>query len=110
MHFCTECGTPQPDSNNICPQCGTKAVAPESKPTTPAPDNQIPTPPKTASIHGISGCTNYLIRGTRPIRRKKMATPGELNHLHNRYEKILDETKTSISRQHRPGNFQSDLG
>jgi hypothetical protein len=39
-----------------------------------------------------------------------MATPGELHHLHNRSEEILDETKAGISRQHRPGNFQSDLG
>lgn len=39
-----------------------------------------------------------------------MATPGELHHLYNHYEEILDETKTSISRQYRPGNFQPDLG
>jgi hypothetical protein len=100
MHFCTECGTPLPDSNNICHRCGKKAAAPESKPTTPAPDNQPPTPPKTAHIHGISGCTNYLLKGTRPIRGKKMANLDELHHLHNHFDEILDETKTSISRQY----------
>jgi metal-dependent amidase/aminoacylase/carboxypeptidase family protein len=51
-----------------------------------------PTPPKTAHIHGISGCTTSLIRGTRPIREKKMATPGELHHLHNPSEEIPDGT------------------
>jgi hypothetical protein len=58
----------------------------------PAPDNKPTTPPKTARIHGISGCTTSLIRGTRPIRGKKMATLDELHHLHNHYEEILDET------------------
>jgi len=42
MHFCTDCGTPLPDNNTICPRCGKKAAAPESKPVTPAPDNQPP--------------------------------------------------------------------
>jgi hypothetical protein len=100
MHFCTECGTPLPDSNTICHRCGKKAAAPKSKPTTPTPANQSPTPPKTAHIHGISGCTNYLLKGTRPIKGKKMATLDELHHLHNHYVKILDETKTTISRQY----------
>jgi hypothetical protein len=70
MHFCTECGTPLPDTNTICPRFGKKAAAPESKPMTPAPDNQPPTPPKTAHIHGISGCTTSPISGTRPFRGK----------------------------------------
>jgi len=96
MHFCTECGTPLPDSNTICPQCRKKAAAPEVKPAKPAPDNHPPTPPETARIH--SGCTTSMTRGTRPIRRKKMATPGELHHLHNHYEEILDGRKAGTGR------------
>jgi len=95
-----ECGIPLPDSNNFCPQCGKKTAAPERKPATPAPDNPPPAPPKTAHIHGISGCTHYLIGGTRPIRGKKIETLDELHHLHNHYEEVLNETKTSISRQY----------
>jgi hypothetical protein len=37
-----------------------------------------------------------------------MATPEGLHHLHNRSEEIPGETKTCISRQYSPGNFQSD--
>jgi len=55
-------------------------------------------PPKTARIHGISGCTKYLLKG--PIREKKMATPGELHHPHNQDLEIQSGTKTSISRQY----------
>jgi len=75
MHFCTECGTPLPYNNTTCHQCGNKTAALENKPPTPAPDKQSSSI-KTAHIHGISGCTNYLLKGTRPIRGKKMATPG----------------------------------
>ncbi|MCK9581860.1 MAG: hypothetical protein M0Q92_15630, partial [Methanoregula sp.] len=57
-------------SNTICPQCGKKTAAPVNKPA-------IPTPRKTAHLHGISGCTTTLLKGTRrPSRGNKMATPG----------------------------------
>lgn len=45
-------------------------------------------------------CTTSLIRGTRLIRKKKMAIPGELHHLHNHYEEIPGGTKRSICRQY----------
>jgi hypothetical protein len=58
----------------------------------------VPRPPKTARI--ISGCTTSLIRGTRPILRKKKATPGELHHLHNHAEEIPGGTTAGINRQY----------
>jgi hypothetical protein len=57
---------------------------------------------KTARTHGISGYTNYLLKGTQPIRGEKMATPNKPHPPHNHHEKIPGETKTSSDRQHRP--------
>jgi hypothetical protein len=54
---------------------------------------------KTAPIHGISGCKTFLMKGTRPIRGKKMATHGEQHHLYNYQEEISGGTKTTIRRQ-----------
>ena len=69
---------PQDPANRgqkLLPRCGKKAAAPESKPATPAPDNQPPAPPETARIHGIAGCATSRIRGTRPIREKRWQHP-----------------------------------
>jgi hypothetical protein len=49
---------------------------------------------------------NLPDQGNPAYQGKKMATPGELHHLHNLHEEIPGEIRTSISRQHRPGNFQ----
>ncbi|MDP3396442.1 MAG: hypothetical protein Q8S57_07245 [Methanoregula sp.] len=36
---------------------------------------------------------NHPLRGTRPIRRKKMATPHKSHHLNNPYDKIPGQDK-----------------
>ena len=53
-----------------------------------------------AHIHRISGCTQYLLNGIRPINGKKPATLDELHHLHNHHEEILAETKIKVTRHH----------
>lgn len=52
-----------------------------------------------AIIHGISGSTQYLINGTRPINGKKVVTLDEIHHLYDHYEDVLTETERTISRQ-----------
>lgn len=52
-----------------------------------------------AHIHRISGSTQYLINGTRPIQGKKLATLDEIQHFYDHYSEILTETQTTISRQ-----------
>jgi len=53
-----------------------------------------------ARVHGISRCTTSLIRKTRPITGKKMATHGELHHRHNHGEETLGGTTAGTSRQY----------
>ncbi len=53
-----------------------------------------------AHIHRISGCTQYLLNGIRPINGKKPATLDELHHIYNHYDEILAETKIKVTRQH----------
>jgi hypothetical protein len=103
MGFCTECGTRLADDKNFCPQCGEKVAGSGVKSAVSAPEGQpspasLPTP-KTAHIHGISGSTKYLLRGTRPIKGKKLSTLDELHHLHNHYEEILAEIETTVARK-----------
>jgi len=50
---------------------------------------------KTAHIRSISGCTTSLIRETRPIRGKKIATPNEFHSLHNHHAEIPGGTNRS---------------
>ena len=89
MPFCPNCGTPLPDSKNFCPWYWEKTAAPERKPTT-------PNPPKPAHIHGISGCTTSLVRGTCSILDKKMAPLAELYHLDNYYEGSIVDPSSGI--------------
>jgi hypothetical protein len=52
-----------------------------------------------ARIHRISGSTQYLLNGIKPINGKKPATLDELHHLHSHHEEILTETRIIITRQ-----------
>ena len=52
-----------------------------------------------ARIHRISGSTQYLLNGIKPINGKKPATLEELHHLHSHHEEILTDTRIIITRQ-----------
>jgi hypothetical protein len=52
-----------------------------------------------AKIHRISGSTQYLLNGTKAINGKRLATLGELHHLHDHYEEILAETEITVARK-----------
>lgn len=52
-----------------------------------------------AKIHGISGSTRHLLKGTKPIHGKKLATLEEIAYFHSNYEQILSETEITITRQ-----------
>jgi len=56
------------------------------------------------------GCPTPRSANQRPIREKKMATPGKSGILHNHDEKIPGGTTTSSGRQHPPGNYLPDTG
>jgi hypothetical protein len=53
-----------------------------------------------ARIHGISGSTKYLLKGTNAINGKKLATLEDINHFHSNYEAILAETEITVQQQH----------
>lgn len=52
-----------------------------------------------AHIHRISGSTQHLINGTRPIQGKKLASLDEVQHFYDHYDEILADTQTTIARQ-----------
>ena len=52
-----------------------------------------------AKIHGISGSTRYLIKGTRPIHEKKLTTLEEITHFHTNYEKILADAEIAATKR-----------
>jgi len=51
-----------------------------------------------AQIHGNSGSTQYLLKGTKPINGKYFSTLAEVQHFYTHYEEILAETKTTAAR------------
>ena len=53
-----------------------------------------------AHIHRVSGVTQHLINGMRPIRGKKLATLDEIQHFYDNYDEILTETQTTFTRQY----------
>lgn len=53
-----------------------------------------------ARIHGISGSTKYLLKGTRPIQGKNLTTIDELHHLHDHCNEIIAETQATLGRQY----------
>ena len=55
--------------------------------------------PTTARIHGISGSTQYLLRGMKNINGKKFETFEEINHFYSNYEKILADAEISARKQ-----------
>jgi hypothetical protein len=52
-----------------------------------------------AKIHGISGSTKYLVKGTKPINGKKLATLEEVTLFHNNYEAVLTQTEITVQQQ-----------
>ncbi len=52
-----------------------------------------------AHIHRISGSTQYLLNGVKPIHGKKLATLDEIRHLYEHHQEILAETETIVSRE-----------
>jgi len=52
-----------------------------------------------ANIHGVSGSTQYLLKGTKTINGKNLTSLEEINHFYNNYEKILAETEITIKNQ-----------
>ena len=51
-----------------------------------------------AKVHGTSGSTKYLLKGTNAI-GKKLTTLEDINYFHNNYEKILAKTEIIIRQQ-----------
>jgi len=65
----------------------------------------------TATKNGQNDSQNQnAFNRTRPIRSRKMATPGMPHPLHNPPEEIAGRTTTGSGRQHRPENSQPDPG
>jgi hypothetical protein len=52
-----------------------------------------------AQIHGISGSTQYLLKGTKPINGKYFTTLDEMQHFYAHYEEILADTQTTVARK-----------
>jgi hypothetical protein len=52
-----------------------------------------------AKIHGISGSTRYLLKGTKPIHEKKIATLGEITQFHTNYDTILAEAELTATKR-----------
>ena len=52
-----------------------------------------------ATIHGKSGSTQYLLKGTKPINGKYFSTLAEMQHFYTHYEEILTETETTADRK-----------
>ncbi|MDP2797972.1 MAG: nuclease-related domain-containing protein [Methanoregula sp.] len=52
-----------------------------------------------AKVHGISGSTRYLLKGTKTINGKKLATLEDIDHFHHNYEAILTETQITVQQQ-----------
>jgi len=52
-----------------------------------------------AKIHGTSGSTQHLLKGTKAINGEKLATLDEITHFHNNYETILAETESTVQQQ-----------
>jgi hypothetical protein len=52
-----------------------------------------------AKVHGISGSTRYLLKGTKAINGKKLATLEDIDHFHNHYETILAEIQITVQQQ-----------
>lgn len=52
-----------------------------------------------AKVHGISGSTRYLLKGTKAINGKKLATLEDIDHFHNHYETILTEIQITVQQQ-----------
>jgi len=52
-----------------------------------------------AKVHGISGSTQFLLKGTKAINGKKLATLEDVIHFHSNYEAILAETEITIQKQ-----------
>jgi hypothetical protein len=52
-----------------------------------------------AKVHGISGSTRYLLKGTKAINGKKLATLEDISHFHSNYEAILAETQITVQQQ-----------
>jgi hypothetical protein len=52
-----------------------------------------------ARIHGISGSTQYLLKGAKPIHGKKLATLEEITHFQSNYEQILAEAEITVTKQ-----------
>ncbi len=50
-----------------------------------------------AHIHKISGSTQYLLNGVKPIQGKKLNTLSELTHFHDNYQAILAATEDRIA-------------
>ena len=42
-----------------------------------------------AKVHGISGSTRYLLKGTKAINGKKLATLEDIDLFHHNYEAIM---------------------
>jgi hypothetical protein len=52
-----------------------------------------------ARIHGISGSTTYLLKGTKVINGKKLGTLEDITHFHSNYETVLAETEITVQQQ-----------
>jgi len=52
-----------------------------------------------AKIHGISGSTRHLLKGTKSIHGKNLASLEEITHFHSNFEQILSETEITVTRQ-----------
>jgi hypothetical protein len=47
-------------------------------------------------IRGISGSTQYLLNGLKPVDGRSLGTFGDINHFYNNYTEILDETRAAV--------------
>ncbi len=48
-------------------------------------------------IHGISGSTQYLLNGLKPVDGRSLGTFGDIHHFYNNYTEILDKTQTAVN-------------
>jgi hypothetical protein len=52
-----------------------------------------------AQIHGISGSTQYLLKGAPSVNGKRLETLEEIRHFYQHYNEILAETRMTVTRK-----------
>jgi hypothetical protein len=50
-------------------------------------------------IHGISGSTQYLLNGLKPVDGRSLGNFGDIHHFYNNYTEILGETQAAVNNQ-----------